>query len=88
MVPVNTSDDQIRAAYDQAVAEWAAARAAIEADGITLTDPKGKPIPHPAIAVERSASAEMRRWLPDIRRMEADTAPPAAGRPKRSSPGW
>lgn len=72
----NTSDAQIRAAYDAAVAEWAAARAAIEADGITLTDPKGKPIPHPAIAVERSAAAEMRHWLPEIRRMEAQQHTP------------
>lgn len=78
-----TVDEQIRAAYDAAVAEWAGARAAVQADGIVITDPKGRLVPHPALAVERSAAAEMRAWMAEIRRIE--TAPAAEDRPRR---GW
>lgn len=80
----SSSDTQVRAAYDAAVAEWAAARAAVEADGLIVANEKGRPVPHPAIAVERSASAEMRKWLPEVRRIEAEEHPPAG----RGSPGW
>lgn len=31
-------------------------------DGTVVEDPKGFPIPHPAIAMERSAQAEIRTW--------------------------
>lgn len=80
---MSSSDQQIRAAYDAAVAEWAAARAAIETDGITITGPKGTPVPHPALAVERSASAEMRAWMAEIRRIEA-----AQHTPEQPRKGW
>ncbi len=38
------------------------AQAAIAADGPIVADPKGNPIPHPAITIERLAQTEIRRW--------------------------
>lgn len=39
------------------------ARAQIDNDGLTVADPKGNAIAHPALAIEKSASAEIRAWL-------------------------
>ena len=39
------------------------ARRRIEAEGMIVADPKGYPIPHPAIAIERAAQAEVRQWV-------------------------
>ena len=69
-----TTDDEIRAAYAAAVAEWERARAMIDKDGIVVADEKGRAVPHPAIAVERSAAAEMRAWLGELRRIEQQQA--------------
>lgn len=77
----STTDAEILAAYDAAVAEWARARTMIDRDGVITTDDKGRPIPHPAIAVERSAAAEMRAWLPEVRRIRSAER---AG----TGPGW
>jgi P27 family predicted phage terminase small subunit len=35
----------------------------ISEEGIVVADPKGNPVPHPALAVEKQASAELRTWL-------------------------
>jgi P27 family predicted phage terminase small subunit len=35
----------------------------ISEEGIVVADPKGSPVPHPALAVEKQASAELRTWL-------------------------
>lgn len=72
-------DAAVLAAYDAALAEWADARQRIETDGVIVTDEKGRRVPHPAIAVERSAAAEMRAWLPEVRRLRATEA---------DGPGW
>lgn len=79
-----STDEQIQAAYTAAVAEWERARAMIDKDGIVVADDKGRPVPHPALAVERSASAEMRAWMAEIRRIEAQRTT-AATQPKK---GW
>lgn len=78
-----STDAQIRAAYDAAVTEWQRARAMIDADGIVVADEKGRPVPHPALAVERSASAEMRAWMAEVRRIEA-----AQHTPEQPRKGW
>jgi len=39
------------------------AQARIEADGAVVNDGKGSAAPHPAIAIEKAAGAEMRTWL-------------------------
>lgn len=67
---MTTTDDQIRDAYNSAVEEWQRARDMIARDGLVVADEKGRPVPHPAIAVERSAAAEMRAWLPELRKIE------------------
>lgn len=39
------------------------ARAQIDKDGHLVRDSRGNPAPHPALAVEKQASAELREWL-------------------------
>lgn len=34
----------------------------IAKEGLITADPKGNPIPHPAIEIERSAQAQVRSW--------------------------
>ena len=38
------------------------AQARLAAEGSIIADPKGVPIPHPAIAIERAAQDEIRKW--------------------------
>ena len=44
------------------VARLREAQKRIAAEGLIIADPKGYPIPHPAIAIEKSAQAEIRAW--------------------------
>ena len=39
------------------------AREQIDREGNIVLDPRGNPAPHPALAVEKQASAEVREWL-------------------------
>lgn len=41
------------------VARLRDAQQRIAAEGLIIADPKGNPIPHPAIAIERAAAAEI-----------------------------
>ena len=65
-----SADSEVIAAYEAAVVEWEQARAMVKADGLVVADERGRPVPHPAIAVERSAAAEMRAWLPEVRKIQ------------------
>lgn len=55
------SDAELEA-YASQVARLRDSRRRIEAEGMIVADPKGYPIPHPAIAIERAAQAEVRQW--------------------------
>ena len=59
-------------AYAGQVATLREAQARIAKEGLIIADPKGNPIPHPAIAIERVAQDEIRKWgsrfKPDRRR--------------------
>ena len=44
------------------VARLREAQKRIAAEGLITADPKGYPIPHPAIAIEKAAQAEIRAW--------------------------
>ena len=44
------------------VARLREAQRRIAAEGLITADPKGYPIPHPAIAIEKAAQAEIRAW--------------------------
>lgn len=35
----------------------------IAEEGIVIADPKGLPIPHPALEIQRKAQAEIRAWV-------------------------
>lgn len=61
-------------AYAVAVARMRDAQRRIDVEGMIISDPKGVPIPHPALAIERAAAAEVKRWLERYR-----------ARPRRSS---
>jgi hypothetical protein len=45
------------------VATQREARRRIDHDGLVVSDSRGNPIAHPALAVEKSAQAEIRKWI-------------------------
>ncbi len=49
-------------AYCVQVARMRDAQARIDAEGIVVADEKGRPVPHPAIVLEKQAQAEVRAW--------------------------
>lgn len=49
-------------AYCGQVARLRDAQRRIDAEGLVIADPKGHPVPHPAIAIERVAQDEIRKW--------------------------
>lgn len=49
-------------AYCGQVARLRDAQRRLAAEGTIIADPKGVPIPHPSIAVERAAQDEIRKW--------------------------
>lgn len=49
-------------AYCVQVARMRDAQARVDAEGLVVADHKGLPVPHPAIALERAAQAEVRAW--------------------------
>ena len=49
-------------AYCVQVARMRDAQARIDREGLLVPDAKGNPMPHPAIAVEKAAHAEVRAW--------------------------
>lgn len=55
-------------AYCTAVARHRDAQSRIDREGALIADDKGRPIPHPALAIERAAASELRAWLQRYRR--------------------
>lgn len=49
-------------AYAGQVARLREAQRRLATEGLIITDPKGFPIPHPAIQIERTAQDELRKW--------------------------
>jgi P27 family predicted phage terminase small subunit len=49
-------------AYCVQVSRMRDAQARIDREGIVVADAKGNPIPHPALAIEKSAQVEVRAW--------------------------
>ena len=49
-------------AYCGQVARLRDAQTRLAAEGSVVADPKGNPIPHPALAIEKAAQAEIRAW--------------------------
>lgn len=49
-------------AYCGQVARLRDAQERLANEGLIIADPKGFPIPHPAIAIEKSAQDEIRKW--------------------------
>lgn len=49
-------------AYCGQVARLREAQRRLASEGLVIANPKGDPIPHPAIAIERTAQDEIRKW--------------------------
>lgn len=49
-------------AYCGQVARLRDAQKRISEEGLVVADEKGRPVPHPALAIERAAQAEVRAW--------------------------
>lgn len=49
-------------AYCGQVARLRDAQRRLASEGSVISDPRGHPIPHPALAIERAAQDEIRRW--------------------------
>jgi phage terminase small subunit len=49
-------------AYCGQVATLRDAQRRLSEEEAVIADPKGNPIPHPALAIERAAQAEIRTW--------------------------
>lgn len=49
-------------AYCGQIAVLREARNRVAREGLVIADPKGNPIPHPAIAIEKQAQTEIRAW--------------------------
>lgn len=63
------ADRDVVSAYAAAVCRCEDARRSVDADGVIVADGRGQPVPHPGLAIERSAGAEMRAWYPLVRRI-------------------
>jgi len=55
-------------AYAVAIARQRDAQQRIDSEGIIIAGDKGNPIPHPALAIEKAASAEIRAWVTRYRK--------------------
>lgn len=55
-------------AYAVAVGRMRDAQARVNDEGMLVPDDKGRAVPHPALAVERAAAAEVKRWVERYRR--------------------
>lgn len=49
-------------AYAGQVARLRDAQRRLAAEGLVIADPKGNPIAHPALAIERAAQEQIRKW--------------------------
>ena len=49
-------------AYAVQVSRMRDAQKRIDSEGLVVADEKGRPIPHPALAIEKCAQAEVRAW--------------------------
>lgn len=49
-------------AFCGVVARLIDAQRRLSSEGPIIADPKGNPIPHPALAIEKSCAEQLRRW--------------------------
>ena len=54
-------------AYCVQVARMRDAQRRIDAEGLVVADEKGRPVPNPSLAIEKSAQAEVRAWADRFR---------------------
>lgn len=49
------------------VARMRDAQARVDSEGLVVADEKGRPVPHPALAIEKAAQVEVRAWADRFR---------------------
>ena len=49
-------------AYSVLVARLRAAQDRVDREGMIVSDDRGRPVPHPALAIERECRADLRLW--------------------------
>lgn len=54
-------------AYAGQVARLREAQRRVSAEGLVVADEKGRPVPHPALEIERKAQVEVRAWGDNFR---------------------
>ncbi|MDO5534152.1 MAG: P27 family phage terminase small subunit [Propionibacteriaceae bacterium] len=62
-------DEEAVRAFAGQVLRLREAQGRLESEGMIVGDSKGLPVEHPALGIERAASAEMRQWVarrPDL----------------------
>ena len=57
------------------------AAARVDGEGLLIADPKGNPVPHPALEVERAAGEQLRRLLGEMATTAKRSAPIAGPKP-------
>ena len=62
MVDAGSPEGPDLEAFVGQVARLREAQRRIAVEGLVIADPKGFPIPHPAIAIEKSAQEQIRAW--------------------------
>lgn len=50
-------------AFANAIARRRAAQRQLDEEGLIVADDKHRPIEHPALAIERAAAVEVKRWI-------------------------
>lgn len=55
-------------AWAVALARMRDAQRRIDEEGMVVPDDKGRPVEHPALAIERAQAAEVKRWLDRYRK--------------------
>lgn len=62
LVAAGLDDGPSLEAYAGQILRLRDAQARLATEGVIIADPKGNPIPHPALEIERKAQAEIRAW--------------------------
>ena len=55
-------------AWAVALGRMRTAQAQLDEEGLVVADDKGRPVGHPALAIERAQAAEVKKWLDRYRK--------------------
>jgi len=70
-------------AYCVQVARMRDAQRRVDREGLVVADEKGRPVPHPALVIEKAAQVEVRAWQERFTPRRGNTTSPPARKPWR-----